>query len=179
MIAGPMLCKARFRTLAAFAGLGLLLACSGADDSDAPVPPGVGGTHAGGTGGQGGSPAGVGGGGGAGGGGECIPGQATFAWIAPNQREDQSCLTNLAAYALLYGEESGNYTHRTEVPLASTNCTDTPDENACGVIQECSVTIVGLTPQLWYFALIAIDGDGIESPPSNEVSKDLSCPDEE
>lgn len=121
---------------------------------------------------------GVAGGGGAGGAGECIPGQATFAWQAPNMREDDSCLDNLAGFYLLYGEQSGDYTHRTDIPLDSAACVDGTEENECGFLQECSVTIVGLTPQLWFFALTAYDTDGVESAPSNEVSKDLSCPDE-
>ncbi|MBW2525606.1 MAG: hypothetical protein JRI23_15590 [Deltaproteobacteria bacterium] len=170
------------KQLLALTWLTALLACSGAD-SDGPE-------HTSGSGGQAAtttttsSTGGTGGGGttttpgsgGAGGGGECVPGQATFLWEAPNQREDGSCLTNLAGYFLLYGAESGDYTHRTDIPLDSTSCTDTTEENECGFIQECSVTIVGLTPQLWYFALVAYDTDGVESVPSNEVSKDLSCP---
>jgi hypothetical protein len=135
---------------------------------------GIGGT--GGTGGtaHGGSSAT----GGQGGGEPCVPGEATFTWTAPNQNEDGSCLTDLAGYALLYGADSGTYTHRTEVPLASAACSDTADENECGFFQECTITIVGLTPQLWYFVMIAINAAGEESGYSNEISKDLSCPSE-
>ncbi|MBW2535731.1 MAG: hypothetical protein JRI55_29835 [Deltaproteobacteria bacterium] len=160
----------------------LLVACSDADDASPSTTAGTGGqvpttttttSTTGGTGGIGGTS----GDGGAGGGAPCVPGEATFSWTAPNQNTDGTCLTDLAAYALLYGAESGNYTHRTEVPLDSASCSDTADENECGFVQECTVTIVGLEPQLWYFVMIAIDGEGNESDYSNEVSKDLSCPD--
>lgn len=174
----------RLRTPALGATLVLLFACSDADDGTPDTTAGVGGqtptttattSGAGGTGGSGGD--GDAGMGGAGGGAPCVPGEATFSWTAPNQNTDGTCLTDLAAYALLYGAESGNYTHRTEVPLDSASCSDTADENECGFVQECTVTIVGLEPQLWYFVMIAIDGEGNESDYSNEVSKDLSCPD--
>jgi len=173
------------RNLAALLSLVVTLACSSSDSTEEPGTTGAGGGQTT-TSGSGGdatttttTSSSSSGSAGAGGGGECIPGQATFLWEAPNQREDGSCLTNLAGYALIYGDESETYTHRTDVPLNSTSCTDTADENECGFIQECSVTIVGLTPQLWYFALIAYDSDGVESVPSNEVSKDLSCPPDE
>jgi hypothetical protein len=84
-----------------------------------------------------------------------VSGSATLSWQPPAERLDGSPLLNLAGYRILYGQESGRYSHIVEIDSA-------------GITR---YFIDDLGEGTWYFAIVAIDTEGLESPPSAEVSK--------
>lgn len=85
-------------------------------------------------------------------------GSATLAWAAPTARTDGTPLNDLAGYIILYGRMSGVYDYTIEI--------DNP-----GVL---SYVVENLVPGEWYFSLVAVDGDGVESDRSNEVTRSIS-----
>lgn len=82
-------------------------------------------------------------------------GSASFTWTPPSLNEDGSTLADLAGYRFYYGLASGSYTVEEYV--------DSPGLS--------SHVIENLTPGTYYFALKAVNANGIESALSNEVSK--------
>ena len=82
---------------------------------------------------------------------------ATLSWQPPTQRVDGSVLTLLSGYRILYGQQSRRYSFSIEI----TNP---------GLTRH---FIDGLGEGWWYFAIVAIDAEGLESPPSAEVSKKI------
>lgn len=84
------------------------------------------------------------------------PGSATVSWTPPSQKTDGSPLT-LAGYKIYWGTASRSYTNSVTVDSPGT---------ATYVIDD-------LTPATWYFAVTAIDAQGIESDYSNEASKQI------
>ena len=82
-------------------------------------------------------------------------GSATLSWQAPTQNSDGSPLTDLTGYKIYIGNESGNYHTSIEI--------DNPGITI--------YVVEHLTPNIYYFVLTAINGSGIESQFSNEVSK--------
>lgn len=80
-------------------------------------------------------------------------GSVSLSWQPPTQREDGSALTNLAGYRLFYGRQSGEYTQ--EIPIANPGIT--------------RYVVDGLTTGNWYFAMTALDSDGLESDYSEET----------
>lgn len=84
-------------------------------------------------------------------------GTATLSWSPPTQRADGSPIGALAGYDILYGQESRNYSIVIEL--------DNP-----GLTR---YVIEGLGPGTWYFAVKAVTTDGLESAPSQEVSKTI------
>lgn len=84
-------------------------------------------------------------------------GSATLTWQPPTSRADGSTLTNLAGYKVLWGTSRGNYS--SSVRLTNAGITRYVVEN--------------LAPATYYFAVVAIDANGLESRPSNEASKTI------
>jgi hypothetical protein len=84
-------------------------------------------------------------------------GTATLSWSAPTERADGSPIGQLAGYEVLYGQISRNYDTVIEI-------------NNAGVTR---YVIEGLGPGTWYFAVKAVTTDGLESAPSQEVSKTI------
>lgn len=80
-------------------------------------------------------------------------GSASLSWTAPDMREDDTPLTNLAGYRVYYGNAPGSYPNRVEI-------------NSAGVT---STVIDGLVPGEWYFVATSIDSTGLESDFTNEV----------
>lgn len=85
-------------------------------------------------------------------------GSATLSWEAPTTRTDGSPLSDLAGYRILYGRMSETYDYTIEV--------DNPGVS--------TYVVENLVPGTWYFALQAYDADGVESDPSNEVSRTIN-----
>jgi hypothetical protein len=85
------------------------------------------------------------------------PGSATLSWNPPTERTDGTPLSALAGYRIVYGPYSRNYSY-------------TVDLNNPGLSR---YFIDGLGPGTWYFAVIAIDNQGMQSTPSAEVSKTI------
>jgi hypothetical protein len=83
-------------------------------------------------------------------------GNVTLSWNPPTERTDGTPLT-LGGYRIVYGTESRNYNHSINL-------------NNPGLTR---YYIDGLGAGTWFFAIIAIDTQGLESPPSMEVSKKI------
>jgi hypothetical protein len=83
-------------------------------------------------------------------------GDVTLSWHPPTERTDGTPLT-LGGYRIVYGTESRNYNH--SIDLTNPGLT--------------RYYIDGLGAGTWFFAIIAIDTQGLESPPSMEVSKKI------
>jgi hypothetical protein len=84
-------------------------------------------------------------------------GTATLSWSPPTERADGSPIGELAGYEVLYGQQSRNYD--TVIELDNPGLT--------------RYMIEGLGPGTWYFAVKAVTTDGLESAPSQEVSKTI------
>lgn len=85
-------------------------------------------------------------------------GSATLSWAPPTQNVDGTPLTNLAGYEIRYGRSSSDLSQ--SVMLANPSL---------------SVYVLdNLTSGTWYFAVAAMNTDGIASPLSNVASKTIS-----
>lgn len=84
-------------------------------------------------------------------------GTATLSWSPPTERADGSPIGQLAGYEVLYGQRSRDYDTVVEI-------------NNPGITR---YMIESLGPGTWYFAVKAVTTDGLESAPSQEVSKTI------
>lgn len=82
-------------------------------------------------------------------------GSAVLTWSPPTQKEDGTAV-ELAGYRVYWGKASGNYTDFEEVGT----------DVVTHVVDD-------LTSGTWYFAVTAVDPNGIESNFSNEASKQI------
>jgi hypothetical protein len=82
-------------------------------------------------------------------------GNATLSWQPPTERVDGSPLTRLSGYRILYGQQSRRYTYTIEITNPGLT----------------RYFIDGLGEGWWYFAIVAIDSEGLASAPSAEASK--------
>jgi hypothetical protein len=84
-----------------------------------------------------------------------MTGTAQLTWQAPQTRTDGSPLINLSAYRIHYGVE--------------------PDQLRCRILVEdpkaTTWKVTALPPGKWYFAVVSVDGAGVESELSGIVSK--------
>jgi len=81
----------------------------------------------------------------------------TLSWLPPTLNVDGSPLTGLAGFKIRYGQAPGR----------SDTVAKVPDPTASGWVIE------GLSPGTYYFTVIAYTRGGLESAPSNEVSKQI------
>lgn len=86
-----------------------------------------------------------------------VNGNATLSWQAPTERADGTVLNALSGYRIVYGTQSRKY--RRSIRLTNPGLT--------------RYYIDKLGAATWYFAIIAIDAQGMESAPSTEVSKKI------
>ena len=84
-------------------------------------------------------------------------GSATLTWQPPTTRTDGSTLTNLAGYRVLWGTARGNYP--SSVRITNPGVT--------------SYVVENLAPATYYFVVVAVDANGLESGNSNEASKTI------
>jgi hypothetical protein len=100
---------------------------------------------------------------------------AHLQWDAPTTRTDDACLTgsDLTAYRISYGLAPDTYTDTLEVAVEDLSCTDTRTSSACGPVKTCSYTVENLGTASWYFAVQAVDGNGMASDFSNEAIKTI------
>jgi hypothetical protein len=82
-------------------------------------------------------------------------GQATLSWTPPTENSDGTALTDLAGYKVHYGI-SANKLDRTETINGTSVTTATIDQ---------------LTRGTWHFAMTSFNKNGVESEPSETVSK--------
>jgi hypothetical protein len=80
---------------------------------------------------------------------------ADVSWSAPTQRTDGTPLTNLAGFRVYYGLDAANLDRAVDVADAALT----------------SARVAALEPGTWYFAVTAVDADGVESAPAGPVSK--------
>jgi hypothetical protein len=82
-------------------------------------------------------------------------GQATLSWAAPTENSDGSALVDLAGYRIHYGTAANNLSRTATIDGTSVQ----------------TATIDDLTAGTWYFAMTSFNHNGIESEPSETVSK--------
>ena len=85
-------------------------------------------------------------------------GSATLSWLPPTQNTDGSALTNLAGYEVRYGRAAGELDQAISITNASLS----------------TYVVENLTQGTWYFAVVALNSQGIASPLSNVASKTIS-----
>jgi len=88
---------------------------------------------------------------------EVALGSVTLSWTPPTQNVDGSTFSDLIAYRIYFGSESGNYSRSVQV--------DNP-----GVA---SYVIDNLVPDTYYFVATSINSQGMESAHSNEAIKQV------
>jgi fibronectin type III domain protein len=84
-------------------------------------------------------------------------GSATLSWIAPTQNTDGTPITNLAGYHIYYGVSASQLT--TTITVSD--------------VTETSYVVGGLAPGTYYFAVVAYNSAGMDSPESNVDSKTI------
>jgi hypothetical protein len=85
-------------------------------------------------------------------------GTATLSWTPPTENTDNSALTDLAGFKIYYGTAPGSYSETIDVPSAGIT----------------SHVVENLGAGTWYFIVTAYNSLGIESAPSDEVSKTIN-----
>lgn len=84
-------------------------------------------------------------------------GTATLSWIPPTMNTDNTPLTDLAGYRILYGTSQTNLDRTIALNTAGTT----------------TYVVEGLTSGTWYFAVRAVNSKGVESENSSIVSKTI------
>jgi Fibronectin type III domain len=84
-------------------------------------------------------------------------GSATLSWTEPSENTDGTPIIGLAGYHIYYGTSQGAMT--TTITVA--NATET------------SYVVTGLAPGTYYFAVVAYNSTGADSPQSNVASKTI------
>ena len=88
---------------------------------------------------------------------EVAGGSATLSWVPPTENLDGSPLTDLAGYEIRYGQDSSD--------LSETVLLDNPSLSL--------YVIENLTNGIWYFAVAAVNSQGVRSPLSDVASKTI------
>lgn len=86
------------------------------------------------------------------------PGKATLSWTAPIENTDGTALTNLSGYKIYYGMTQNNLDSYQTIPNASVT----------------AFIVENLTVGTWFFAVAAVNSQGMESAISNIASKTIS-----
>jgi hypothetical protein len=84
-------------------------------------------------------------------------GSATLSWTPPTENTDGTPITNLAGYHIYYGASASAMTSTITVANAT----------------ETSYVVGGLAPGTYYFAVVAYNSAGMDSPESNVGSKTI------
>jgi hypothetical protein len=84
-------------------------------------------------------------------------GSATVSWTPPTQNSDGSALTNLSGFQISYGRSASD--------LAQTVSLTNPSLS--------TYVIENLSSGTWYFAVAAVNSQGVASTPSNVASKTI------
>jgi len=84
-------------------------------------------------------------------------GSATLSWTAPTENEDGTTLTNLAGYRIVYGTSASALNTTVQVPNAGLT----------------TYVIDNLAQGTWYFSMKSYTSAGLESAPTNVVSKTI------
>lgn len=90
---------------------------------------------------------------------EPATGYANVTWAPPTEREDGTPLAAVRGYRIYFGRDPGNLEQSVEVGPEATEH-----------------RIENLEPGTWYFAVIAISADGLESERSAVLEKTIEPP---
>lgn len=88
---------------------------------------------------------------------QAAPGSVTLTWTPPTQYEDGTPLSDLSAYNIYYGTDSGAYTRSIRIDTA-------------GIA---SFVVEDLVPDTYYFVATAVNEKGVESGFSNETIRQI------
>jgi hypothetical protein len=86
-----------------------------------------------------------------------VTGSATVSWTPPTTNTDNSPLTDLESYRVMYGRASGSLDQVVSVNSGAA-----------------SYTVDNLTQGTWYFAVVAVNSRGDEGELSNVASKTIN-----
>jgi len=84
-------------------------------------------------------------------------GVASLNWETPPSKVSGEPLNDLAGYRILYGRSSSDLDHSVMIPDPATT----------------SYQFSTLTPGVWYFAVVAVNSDGLEGPPTTFATKSI------
>ena len=84
-------------------------------------------------------------------------GVALLKWEAPPSKVSGEPLDDLAGYRILYGRSSSDLDHSVLITDPATT----------------SYRFSSLTPGVWYFAVVAVNANGLEGPPTTLASKSI------
>ena len=88
---------------------------------------------------------------------EAAAGVASLRWELPPSKVDGSPLDDLAGYRIVYGRSSEDLDRSVFIDDPATT----------------TYEFTGLTSGIWYFAVIAINANGLEGPPTNITMKSI------
>lgn len=92
-------------------------------------------------------------------------------WEAPTTRVDDSCLADLTAYRISYGNSPNHYPQTIDIPAEELACKNSGTNNSCGSVQTCNYLVENLESTTWHFVMQAIDSNGNVSDYSGEAIK--------
>jgi len=84
-------------------------------------------------------------------------GVASLQWEMPPSKESGEPLDDLAGYRILYGRSSSDLDHSVMIPDLATT----------------SYQFSTLTSGVWYFAVVAVNSNGLEGPPATQATKSI------
>jgi hypothetical protein len=85
-------------------------------------------------------------------------GSAMLSWLPPSLNMDGSSLVDLVGYRILYGNSTANLTQ--SIPISNPTLS--------------SYLVENLSSGTWYFAIVAVNSNGVVSDPSGMVSKTIT-----
>lgn len=85
-------------------------------------------------------------------------GSVALSWTPPDFNTDGSALADLSGYRIAYGREAGNFSESIWITDPTTT----------------AYVIDYLSAGTWYFAIVALNSEGMESDMSNVLSKTIS-----
>jgi hypothetical protein len=88
---------------------------------------------------------------------EVASGVASLQWELPPSKVSGEPLDDLAGYRILYGRSSSDLDHSVMIPDPAIT----------------SYQVSSLSPGVWYFAVVAVNSDGLEGPPTTLISKSI------
>ena len=85
-------------------------------------------------------------------------GSATVTWTSPTMNTDGTPLTDLASFRIVYGQDAAELNRSS--PVSNPNATQH--------------TVSNLTSGIWYFGVVVVNSEGVESGLSNVASKTIN-----
>ncbi len=105
--------------------------------------------------------------------------EALLSWDGPVSNTDQTCLTDIGGYRLYWGTtQGGPYPHMLDLGMPCNDGPPTPCGTAGAMppMPKCSYRLADLPNGPVYFVMTTYNASGVESAPTGEVSKVVTCP---